>query len=332
MNVLVTGATGFIGSSVCRALVAQGHRPRAFHRPMSSLRAIEGLRLEHALGDILDPDSLGAAMAGIEVVIHCAAQMGPWRDPARMTAGHVMGTRNVARAALRAGVRRLIYTSSVAALGVPDPLPSGRTHPEMLMDEAHDWNYGPSQWRYGYAKHLAEQEIRKAIQDGLEAVIVNPSMVFGPGDVHRIQSSLLWNVARGRIPFCPPGGLNAVHIDDVVEGHLAAIQRGRPGERYILGGENLSHAHLLAVTAEVVGRRPPRLMPPVWLLRFLALPLDLLSRLAPLPIDGGLLRLAGYDFYYDTQKAQADLALSEPKPYRLAAEQAFAWYQQQGLL
>jgi dihydroflavonol-4-reductase len=332
MNVLVTGATGFIGSSVCRALVAQGHRTRAFHRSTSSLKAIEGLPLEHALGDILDLDSLRAAMAGAEVVVHCAAQMGTWRDPARMTAGHVTGTRNVVQAALRAGVRRLIYTSSVAALGVPDHPPSRTAQPQTLIDETHDWNYGPHLWQYGYAKHIAEQEVRQAIQDGLEAVIVNPSAVFGAGDVNRTYSSILLAVARGRIPFCPPGGLNAVHIDDVVQGHLAAIQRGRPGERYILGGENLSLARLLAITAEVVGRRPPRLVPPTWLLRGLALPIDLLSRVTPFPVDADLLRLAGYYFYYDTRKAQTELGLTQPRPYRLAAEHALAWYRQQGLL
>lgn len=332
MTILVTGATGFIGSGLCRALVAQGYRPRAFHRPTSSLKAIEGLPVEHALGDILDPESIRAALNGVEVVFHTAAPMGAWREPARMQAGHVIGTRNVAEAAVRAGVRRLVHTSSVAALGVPDRPGSVRADPSPLIDETHDWNYPPPLWKYGYAKHLSEQEIHHAIERGLEAVIVNPSLVFGAGDGSRVRNSILWNVARGRIPFCLPGGVNAVHIDDVVDGHLAAAERGCPGERYILAGENLPLARLLAIAAEVAGRHPPRLMLPSWLVRGLARPIDLLFRIAPLPISGELLRLAGYNFYYDAHKAQAELGLGQPKPYRLAVDQALAWYRQQGLL
>lgn len=322
MDILVTGATGFIGSSLCRTLIRDGNSLRAFHRHTSPLTALEGLAVEHCLGDILDPASVAPAMEGVEVVFHCAAQMGPWRNPAQSQASHVLGTRNVLQAARRAGVRRVVHTSSVAALGVPEPGAPGDT----LLDESHPWNAEPTLWPYGYAKHLAEQEVLAAVHDGLDAVIVNPAAVFGAGDVHRGRKSIIGQVARGHIPVAVAGGLNVVHIDDVVAGHLAALNLGRTGERYILGGENLSITRVLAITAEVVGRRPPRITLPGALVRSTAALVDLVSRPLSLPLTGDLLRLAGLYFYYDMEKSHRELGLPPPTPYRVAAEQAYAWF------
>ncbi len=327
MRVLVTGATGFIGSHLCRALLAEGHHVRALQRPTSALLALEGLAVERVVGDLFDPTSLLAAMEGVEVVFHCAGEVGKWRDPGRMAASHVQGTRNVLQAAQRAGVRRVVHTSSVAALGVPDHRPErpGETVP--LMDERHQWNANPRHWPYGYAKHMAEGEVLRAVSGGMDVVIVNPAAVFGAGDLNHVSSGVIWHMAHGRVPPIVPGGLNAVHIDDVVAGMLAALARGKAGERYILGGENLTHARLLATVAEVVGRPPPRIVLPAWLLRVLAPALDVLDRVFPLPVRGGLLRMAGYYFYYDTRKAQRELGVPQPRPFRQAAQEAYAWYQ-----
>ncbi len=328
MNILVTGATGFIGSSLCRALIRDGHSVRAFHRHASPLTALEGLAVEHCLGDILDPASLAPAMEGVEAIFHCAAMMGPWRNAAQSQASHVVGTHNVLQAARQAGVRRVVYTSSVAALGVPEPGGAGNT----LLNESHPWNAAPTLWPYGYAKHLAEQEVLAAVHDGLDAVIVNPALVFGAGDVHRGRKSVIGQVARGRIPVSVAGGLNVVHIDDVVAGHLAALRLGRAGERYILGGENLSITRMLAIAADVTGRRPPRITLPGAPVRSLAALVNLLSRPLNLPLTGDLLRLAGLYFYYDLEKSHRELRLPPPIAYRLAAEQAYAWLQTRAYL
>ena len=325
MKVLVTGATGFLGSSLCRSLRQAGHTVRALRRPSSSLAFLDDLEVEWVIGDVLDPASLLAAMQNAEVIYHTAAQMGSSHDPAFLMRVHVEGTRNVAQAALIVGSGRLVHTSSVAALGVPD---SGR-----LLDENHAWNYRAGWWPYGYAKHLAELEIQRMIEQGLDAVIVNPSVVCGPGDIKRISHGVLYQMARGKLPpIAPPGGLNAVHIDDVVAGHLAAAALGRTGERYILAGENLTHRQFLNITAEVMGKRPPPIALSTSAIRLLSRLLRLLSPWRDLPISPELLRLAGLYFYYDNRKALQELRQAAPSPYRQAAEEAYAWYLSKGIL
>lgn len=327
MKVLVTGATGFIGSNLCRALLAAGHQVRALRRPSSSLLAVEGLPLEFVVGDILHPQEIGEAIHGVEVVFHCAGQLGRWRDPVRMTATHLKGTRNVVQAAIQDEVRRLVYTSSVAALGIPDHPSSGQDGPFPLIDERHTWNAAPEIWPYGYAKHLAEGEVLRGVEAGLDAVIVNPSAAFGAGDVNRTSGAIIWQMASGLIPpLNPPGGLNAVAVDDVIDGHLAALVHGQTGERYILGGENLPIAGLLALIADVVGRAPPRRTAPLRILHGLAHLSGLLRRSFGLRRGVELLRLAGYHFYYDDRKARTELDLPEPRPIRAAIEQAYHWY------
>ena len=327
MRILVTGASGFIGSCLCRALCRQGHEVIALHRPTSLLAGLEGIPVQHRLGDMLDPSSLDAALPGVEVVFHTAAPMRPGRDPMATIDVHIRGTRNVLEAARRAGVRRLVHTSSVAALGVPDDTPSDSPETSPLIDERHSWNYLPERWPYAFGKHASELEVRRAVEAGLEAVIVNPSAVFGAGDWYRTRRSLVAYAARGApIPILP-GGVNAVHIDDVIDGHLAALERGRPGERYILGGENLTLETMLRITAEVVGRRPSALRLPLRAVPLLRAMLEPLRTRLRLPIEPSLLWLAGYYFFYDTHKAQAELGLPAPRPYRLAAEETYAWLQ-----
>jgi dihydroflavonol-4-reductase len=194
------------------------------------------------------------------------------------------------------------------------------------MNETHVWNYHPQWWRYGHAKHLAEMEVQKAVAQGLDAVIVNPSMVLGPGDLHRISGEIVVQVARGIVRFSIPGGMNAIHIRDVVSGHLLALERGRRGERYILGGENKTFLEFIQITAEVVGRKPPQQVIPSWMLRPLAGPLDLLCRLVPMPFNGDLLRFSNQHMYYDTRKAQVELGLADLLPVRTALQDAYDWY------
>jgi dihydroflavonol-4-reductase len=325
MRVLVTGASGFLGSHLCRALAAQGHEVLALHRPTSLLAGLEGLPVRHVIGDMLDPPSLAPAFGGVEVVFHTAAPMRPEAGGRTAIEAHVLGTRNVLLAARQARVRRLIHTSSVAALGVPDVPGSTPAEDAPLLDERHAWNYLPERWPYGYAKHTSEQEVFRAIDDGLEAVIVNPSAVFGAGDWYRTSRSLVAYLARGSFVPLIPGGLNVVHICDVTAGHLAALERGRSGERYILGGENVTLRRLLQTTAQVVGRHSPRLELPLWAVPPIRTLLEPAHRSLRLPIEPSLLWLAGYHFFYDTRKAQVELGLPPAKPYVQAAIETFEW-------
>jgi len=325
MRILVTGASGFIGSSLCRALGAQGHEVLAFHRPTSLLAALEGLPVRHVIGDMLDPASLTQALDDVEVVFHTAAPMRPESDGRTAIEAHVLGTRNVLQAAHQARVRRLVHTSSVAALGVPDVPASTPAENAPLLDERHAWNYLPERWPYAYAKHASEQEVLRAVEAGLQAVIVNPSAVFGAGDWYRTRHSLVAFLARGAFVPVIPGGLNVVHIDDVIAGHLAALERGRCGERYILGGENLTLPELFQITAQVVGRRPPRLRLPLWTIPLVRHLLEPARSFLNLPIEPSLLWLAGFHFFYDTRKSQGELGLPPAIPYRQAATETFNW-------
>ncbi len=329
MKVLVTGSTGFIGAALCRALVVRGHMVRAFHRPTSNLRLLNDLPVEHAIGDLTQPETVQAAMQGIEVVFHTAAQLGgAGSDTAgRMYTVTVEGTRAVLRYAQEAGVRRVVHTSSVAALGVPERSPD-QDAPGMAppIDESHTWNYRPEHWPYGYAKYLAELEVQKAVAGGMDAVILNPSVVFGAGDIYRRDHSVIMTIARRKLGVLVEGGLNAVHIQDVILGHLAALECGRCGERYLLAGKNLTIVELIRKIAAVVGTPAPGLVLPAGLVIRLVPVIHLLQPFLDLPVTANDLRLAGNYFYYDPRKAQVELGLPPPRPLEDAIHEAYDWF------
>ncbi len=323
--VLVTGASGFIGSSVCRHLARQGFKVRALHRPASDLSALEGLSLERHVGDLFDPKGLARAADGARWVFHVAAVAEYWRQrPADVIRGAVEGTRNVVQACVQAGVERLILTSSLAALGVPE-------HGELLT-ESNVFNMPVTRSPYGYAKRQAEVEALQAAGESLQVVIVNPSIVLGAGDVHQISGSLVIQAARGRTFLYTRGGTNIVHVDDVAAGHLAAAERGRSGERYLLGGENLTYLQLFTLLAEVVGGRAPWLLLPDWAIQPTASLIDLIHRVAPLPLEGNQLRLSRLRLFCDTSKASRELGLTQTRSARQAIVEAFAWYRARGVV
>ncbi len=323
-EVLVTGATGFIGSALCRLLLEQGHHVRALHRPTSSLIAIQDLPLQRVVGDILQAETLSPAMHGVEWVFHAAAESAHWRHPERVSRVTVEGTRNTVRAAREACVERLVYTSSLAALGVP---PEGQQ-----LTEADNYNLDPKRFPYGHAKLLAEQTAVETAGSDLEVVIVNPSIVLGAGDRNQISGSLVIESARGHIPFYPAGGTNFVHIDDVAAGHLAAAVRGRAGERYILAGENISYRRALATLAEITGSKPPKIRLPAPLTGPASHLAVLYARLIGVPLDPNLIRLSRYPLYCDRSKAERGLGLEDYLPFRQAARDAYDWYREQGVL
>jgi dihydroflavonol-4-reductase len=323
-RILVTGATGFIGSGLCRALLQAGQRVVALHRASSSLDALQGLAVERVVGDILLPETLPPAMQGIDIVFHAAAQPAYWRFPGQVLRVAIEGTRNVVVAARSAGVRRLVLTSSLAAMGVPSP--------GALLTEEDTYDLSPRYFPYGYAKRQAELEALQQAGKALQVVIVNPSIVLGPGDRNQISGSMITDVARIGAPFYPVGGTNVVHVQDVVDGHLAAARLGRPGQRYILGGENLSYKHIFTTVAQIVGKPAPRIALPAALAAPAAFLLETVGRWMRLPFDAGQLRMSRYDLFCDISKAKRELGLPEARPFRQAIEEAYQWYREQDML
>lgn len=328
MKALVTGSTGFIGSNLCKRLLELNYKVRAFHRPESPLTGLEGLDVEHCLGDVTLPETLPSSMQGIDVVFHTAAKLGKKRHRASQKEVTVIGTRNILQSAMQEGVQRVIYTSSVAALGVPSERhrAGSASSIQYKMDENHPFNFHPKRWPYGYSKYMAEMEVQRMVAKGLNVVIVNPSVVLGAGDLNRIGGNIVSQVARRRIPIFPPGGLNLVHIQDVVAGHIAALERGRTGERYILSHENMTHREFLCLIADVAGVNPPWIGLPTWLIRAFAGPVLRIGRIFKLPVSAGALYQAGFFFYYDNRKASEELGISNWKSTRQAINETLEYY------
>jgi len=326
MHALVTGATGFIGANLVEALTQRGWQVRALHRRSSSSKALAGLRYDSAIGDVTDPASLIAAMDGVDVVFHVAAVADYWRsDPDRLMRVNVEGTRNVLQAARDRRVRRVVFTSSCAALGRP---PFGQA-----LDERAQFNLRPEEFPYGYSKHLAEQVCGEFVRAGLDVVIVNPAVVFGPRDVNLISSSLIVELARRTIPFVPPGGVSVIDVADVCYGHIVAAERGRTGERYILTNENLTYRQLFGLIADVVGRPRPRATIPGAMLKLAAYLIGFVRNGLgwPLPVSDEQVRFAAETFWFDPSKAQRELELTA-QPIVETVRRTYAWYVENGYI
>jgi dihydroflavonol-4-reductase len=325
---LITGATGLVGSAVARKLVAEGFPVRALARSNSPRFHLEGLDLEFVAGDIRDAESIRRAMAGVRYVFHVAADYRLWaRDPSEIFAANVEGTRIVMEEAKRAGVERIVYTSSVATLGLrADGSPADETVPLSV-----EQGIGP----YKRSKIAAERLVEAMVaNDALPAVIVNPSTPIGPRDVKPTPTGrIIVETARGRVPGFLDTGLNLVHVDDVAEGHLAALKRGVIGERYILGGENVLLADMLAEISHMVGRRPPRLRLPhavVIPVAYVAEATAWLTGRDPFTTRDGI-RMAEHHMFFTAAKAEHDLGF-RARPYREALADAVQWFAAAGYL
>ncbi len=324
---LVTGASGFVGSAVARALVAAGRSVRVLLRPSSDRRNIADLPVELRLGALEDHASLRAALEGCGALFHVAADYRLWvRDPAAMYAANVEGTRALMLAALDAGLARVVHTSSVATLGLmPDGTAADETTPSRLEDMV-----GP----YKRSKFLAEEVVRDLVRErGLPAVIVNPSTPIGPRDLKPTPTGrMIVEAASGRMPAFVDTGLNLVHVDDVATGHLLAERRGRLGERYILGGEDMTLAEILQRIAVLTARRPPRWRLPIaaiWPIALIAEGMGRFSGREPfVTLDG--LRMARKKMFFSSAKAVRELGYA-PRPAEAGLADAIAWFRQAGM-
>jgi dihydroflavonol-4-reductase len=325
---LVTGATGFVGSAVARRLVQEGFAVRALVRPGSPRFHLQGVDLEFAEGDIRDSQSVRRAMTGVRYVFHVAADYRLWaRDRNEIFVANVEGTRNIMHEAARAGVERIVYTSSVATLGLrADASPADESVP-LRQDEGIG--------TYKRSKIAAERVVEAMIaEEELPAVIVNPSTPIGPRDVKPTPTGrIIVEAARGRMPGFLDTGLNLVHVDDVAEGHLAALRRGIIGERYILGGENVRLADMLAEIARQVGRRAPRLRVPRAVVIPLAFAAEARARItgrAPFTTLDGI-RMAAHHMFFTSAKAERHLGY-RARPHREALTDAIGWFRDAGYL
>lgn len=322
MTTLLTGATGFVGGAVARELLAAGHRLRVLVRRGSDRRNLEGLDLEPVEGDLRDPASLRAALEGCRFLFHVAADYRLWAPrPEDLYRINVDGTGYLVDAALEAGIERMVYTSSVAVLGLePDGRPADEDTPSSLADMI-----GP----YKRSKFLAEALVRRAIAErGLPAVIVNPSTPIGPRDRRPTPTGrMILDAACGRMPAYVDTGLNLVHVDDVARGHLLAFEHGRIGERYILGNRDMSLREILTQVAVLAGRRPPRVRLPHWLVMPVARAAEAWARRTgrePLATVDGV-RMARKRMYFSADKARRELGFA-PRPVEEALREAVEWF------
>jgi dihydroflavonol-4-reductase len=327
MIALVTGGTGFIGANVVRELVAAGAGVRVLARPGGDRRALEGVKVEIAEGDLLDAASIRRAVAGVQTVYHVAADYRLWTpDPAALYRANVEGTRAVLEAASQAGVSRIVYTSSVGALGIPkDGTPGTEDTPVTLADMV---------GHYKRSKFQAEEVARDFARRGAPVVVVNPSAPIGPWDVKPTPTGqMIVDFLRGRMIATVDTGLNIVHVRDVARGHLLAAERGRPGERYILGHArgNFPLDELFRLLASITGGRAPRFRVPYALAWCGAAACEGLARVTGRPpaVPLTAVRMARKRMYFSPAKAVRELGLPQTEP-RTALADAVAWFESRG--
>lgn len=325
MKVFVTGATGFIGASLVRELLKEGYSVKALVRPSSNRRNLAGLDLEAWEGDLRDSASLMRGLAGCDTLYHAAADYRLWaRDPAEIYETNIDGTRNIMEAALKRGLSRVVYTSSVATLGNPgNAVPGKETTPVTFANMI---------GHYKKSKFLAEREVESFVARGVPLVIVNPATVIGEMDVKPTPTGkIIVDFLNRRMPAYLDTGLNLIDVEDCARGHILAARHGRIGEKYILGNENLTLRQILALLAESTGLTAPKVRLPYTPILIAAYVNETISRwtgIAPLiPLAG--VQMAGKHMYFDSSKAVHELGLPQ-NPVAEAIHRAVAWFRSNG--
>ena len=326
-RVLITGASGFVGSAIVRTFLQNGYGVRVLVRPASPRANFADLSVETAEGDLTDRASLARALKGVRYLVHTAADYRLWtKRPQDLMAANVDGTANLMEEALKARLEKIVYTSSVCTLAHSS---SGEPADEsQLLDPKDAFN------PYKRSKLLAELAVHALIAKGLPAVVVNPSTPIGPRDIKPTPTGrIILECASGRMPAYVETGLNLAHVDDVAEGHLAALRHGRIGERYILGGENIRLQDMLAEISHQVGRRPPRVKLPVGAVYPFAVASEALAWCTGkepfATVDS--LKMARHNMFFTDAKARRDLGYAS-RPYQQGIADALAWFYEAGML
>jgi dihydroflavonol-4-reductase len=326
MTTLVTGATGFVGSHVARQLVGAGHRVRVLVRPNSNSSLLDGLPVERAEGDLRDQISLDRAMKGVRQLFHVAADYRLWtRNPNELYQSNVEGTRRLFEIAGSAGVARVVYTSTVATVVVPQQgsvLPNEETHATLDQMIGH----------YKRSKFLAELEAMKAAAAGLPVVIVNPTTPVGPGDWKPTPTGrIILDFLNGKMPAYVDTGLNVAPVEDVAAGHLLAAEKGRIGERYILGARNMTLKEILDTLSFITGRPAPRVRLPHVVALIAAYSDQLISRIVgrdpQIPLEG--VKMARHRMFVQSDRSERELGY-KPGAVEPALARAVNWYQENG--
>jgi dihydroflavonol-4-reductase len=323
----VTGGTGFVGANLIRLLLEKGYAVRALARGNSSLNNLKDLDIEVVKGDLSDVERLASQLRGCQVLFHVAAHYSLWqKDQQALYQSNVVGTRNILAAARVAGVERTVYTSSVAAIGVPADGSvadeSYQSRPEKLIGD------------YKKSKYYAEQEAHHAVKEGQDLVIVNPSTPIGPWDIKPTPTGdMVLRFLRHQMPTYLDTGLNLIHVQDVVMGHLLALERGKTGQRYILGNQNLTMAEILQQLAQITQIPAPQRPIPAWIPLGVAwideMVLARLGKTPSVPIDG--VKMARQKMFYDASKAVRELGLPQT-PVTTALQEAVDWFTNQGYI
>ncbi|MCG8420027.1 MAG: SDR family oxidoreductase [Proteobacteria bacterium] len=325
MKTLVTGATGFIGSAVVRKLLASGREVRALVEPGASLHTLDGLDVEVVRGDVCDRDTVDRAFRGVRFLYHLAAIYKIWTpDHRRMYEVNVEGTKNVLFAAMRSQVDRVVHTSSIAAVGLPE---SGQ-----LADETTLFNYWKDADHYIRSKWLSERDALRFAGEGVPVIVVNPAFVFGVGDAAPTPTgSLILEALRGRVPGYPGGGFNAVDVEDVAEAHVLAEAKGRVGERYIAGNHNVTYRQFYEEVAAVADLRPITRKLPGPLVQSMAWAMESAARFTQRPprITRKAAWYAARRVWFDTGKAHAELGMPTT-PLRQTIARAVEWFRDHG--
>ncbi len=329
MKTLITGASGFVGSAVLRQLLAAGHNVRALIRPNCDRRNLAGLPVEIVYGDITDRKSLDQGMAGCSTLFHIAADYRLWvPKPSEIYDNNVTGTHNIMLAAMNAGIKRIVYTSSVATLGFTvDVSPADEDTPVSLKDMI---------GHYKRSKFMAEAEVKRlADEQGLPVIIVNPSTPIGPRDIKPTPTGrMIVDAASGRMPAYVDTGLNLVHVDDVAIGHLLALQHGQVGERYILGACNMTLKEIFCAIAAITGQNPPKICLPHHVVFPIACMSEAWARFVSgreprVTLNG--VRLARKRMFFSAEKARRFLGFN-PRPIEEALRDAVDWFRENGYL
>jgi dihydroflavonol-4-reductase len=321
MKVLLTGATGFVGGAVARALVHRGIEVRVMARAGADLQNLQGLTVERVEGDLRDQDSLRHALTGCRQLYHIAAHYALWaKDPSIFYDVNVTGTKTLLEAARDVGTERIVYCSTIGAIGIPPEGGLGTEETPVVFEQMAG--------HYKRSKYLAEQEVLKLAKAGLPVVIVNPSAPVGIGDVKPTPTGqVIVDFMKGRMPAYIETGMNIVDVDDVAIGHLLAMEKGRIGERYILGSANLMLREVFEILSRLTGINAPSIKLP----RLAILPLAYLNLWMAnitghpprIPLEG--VKMAKYKMHYDCSKAIRELGIPQTPP-EVALEKAVRWF------